>query len=157
MTNTTYSAFAFLEQLFSLINKRNVDIAYSKKKKKKSVPSASGLSVKSWLLQVTNVKWGPLLFFIFCSLNPSENLTSRLHYLLWGQWSRDFLDKRTSYSDQQTKIQEIPKWRSWTRKMNTKRLLHCLDYKRNDNIATNCSHNFLPVVCLLYLPPDQTF
>ena len=32
--------------------------------------------------------------------------------------------------------------------------LHCLDYKRNDNIATNCSHNFLPVVCLLYLPPD---
>ena len=29
------------------------------------------------------------------------------YYLLWGQWSRDFLDKRTSYLDQQTKIQEI--------------------------------------------------
>ena len=31
MTNTPYSAFAFLEQLFPLINKRNVDIAYIKK------------------------------------------------------------------------------------------------------------------------------
>ena len=29
MTNTLYIAFAFLEQLFSLINNRNVDIAYS--------------------------------------------------------------------------------------------------------------------------------
>ena len=33
MTNTPYIAFAFLEQLFSLINNlnRNVDIAYSKR------------------------------------------------------------------------------------------------------------------------------
>ena len=29
MTNTPYSAFAFFEQLFSLINNWNVDIAYS--------------------------------------------------------------------------------------------------------------------------------
>ena len=29
MTNTLYIAFAFLEQLLSLINSRNVDIAYS--------------------------------------------------------------------------------------------------------------------------------
>ena len=57
---------------------------------------------------------------IFCSLNPSENLTSCLHYKLWGGGGRGgrggkgseegiFLDKRTSYSDQQTKIREIPK------------------------------------------------
>ena len=29
MTNTLYIAFAFLEQMFSLINNQNVDIAYS--------------------------------------------------------------------------------------------------------------------------------
>ena len=29
ITNTPYIAFAFLEQLFSLINNRNLDIAYS--------------------------------------------------------------------------------------------------------------------------------
>ena len=29
MTNTLYIAFAFLEQLFSLINNQNVDIVYS--------------------------------------------------------------------------------------------------------------------------------
>ena len=29
MTNTLHIAFAFLEQLFSLINNQNVDIAYS--------------------------------------------------------------------------------------------------------------------------------
>ena len=29
MTNTLYIAFVFLEQLFSLINNQNVDIAYS--------------------------------------------------------------------------------------------------------------------------------
>ena len=28
MTNTSYIAFAFLEQLFSLINNQNVDTAY---------------------------------------------------------------------------------------------------------------------------------
>ena len=28
MTNTSYIAFAFLEQLFSLINNRNVDTTY---------------------------------------------------------------------------------------------------------------------------------
>ena len=31
MTNTQYNAFAFLEQLFLLINKWNVDIVYSEK------------------------------------------------------------------------------------------------------------------------------
>ena len=31
MTNTQYNAFAFLEQLFSLINKWNEDIAYGEK------------------------------------------------------------------------------------------------------------------------------
>ena len=30
MTNTPYTAFALVEQLFSLINNRNVDIAYGK-------------------------------------------------------------------------------------------------------------------------------
>ena len=34
MTNTLYSTFAFLEQLFSIINNWNVDIAYSNLKKK---------------------------------------------------------------------------------------------------------------------------
>ena len=33
MTNTPYSAFTFLEQLFSLINNRNVNIAYGNRKK----------------------------------------------------------------------------------------------------------------------------
>ena len=33
MTNTPYSTFAFREQLFSIINNRNVDIKYSNKKK----------------------------------------------------------------------------------------------------------------------------
>ena len=33
MTNTPYSKFEFLEQLFSLINNRNVDISYSNRKK----------------------------------------------------------------------------------------------------------------------------
>ena len=33
MSNTLYSKFAFLEQLFSLINNRNVDIAYSNRRK----------------------------------------------------------------------------------------------------------------------------
>ena len=32
MTNTLYSEFVFLEQLFSLINNRNVDIAYNNRK-----------------------------------------------------------------------------------------------------------------------------
>ena len=36
MTNTPYSTFAFLEQLFSIINNWNVDIVYSIKKKKKN-------------------------------------------------------------------------------------------------------------------------
>ena len=31
--NTLYSKFAFLEQLFSLINNRNVDISYSNRRK----------------------------------------------------------------------------------------------------------------------------
>ena len=34
MTNTRYSTFAFLEQLFSIINNWNVDIVYSNLKKK---------------------------------------------------------------------------------------------------------------------------
>ena len=38
ITNTLYSAFAFLEQLFSLINNQNVDIAYSNKLLKKLRP-----------------------------------------------------------------------------------------------------------------------
>ena len=33
MSNTPYSNFAFLEQLFSLINNQNVDIPYSKRRK----------------------------------------------------------------------------------------------------------------------------
>ena len=33
MTNTPYSTFAFLEQLFSIINNRDVDIAYRNLKK----------------------------------------------------------------------------------------------------------------------------
>ena len=33
MSNTLYSKFAFLEQLFSLINNRNVDISYSNRRK----------------------------------------------------------------------------------------------------------------------------
>ena len=33
MSNTLYSKFAFLEQLFSLINNRNVDITYSNRRK----------------------------------------------------------------------------------------------------------------------------
>jgi len=33
MTNTLYSTFAVLEQMFSIINNRNVDIKYSNKKK----------------------------------------------------------------------------------------------------------------------------
>ena len=37
MTNTPYSTFAYLEQLFSLINNRNVDIAYTRKKLKISL------------------------------------------------------------------------------------------------------------------------
>ena len=36
MTNTRYSTFAFLEQLFSIINNWNVDIVYSIKKKIKN-------------------------------------------------------------------------------------------------------------------------
>ena len=32
MTNTLYREFVFLEQLFSLINNRNVDIAYNNRK-----------------------------------------------------------------------------------------------------------------------------
>ena len=35
MTNTLYSTFAFLEQLFSIINNWNVDIVYNNYKKKK--------------------------------------------------------------------------------------------------------------------------
>ena len=35
MRNTLYISFAFLEQLFSLINNQNVDIAYSNKLLKK--------------------------------------------------------------------------------------------------------------------------
>ena len=41
ITNTPYSVFAFLEQLFSLINNRDVDIAYSSLRKnylKKTTP-----------------------------------------------------------------------------------------------------------------------
>ena len=34
MTNTWYSTFAFLEQLFSIINNWNVDIVYSNLEKK---------------------------------------------------------------------------------------------------------------------------
>ena len=37
MTNTPYSTFAFLEQLFSIINNWNVDIVYSIKNKKKKL------------------------------------------------------------------------------------------------------------------------
>ena len=37
-TNILYIAFAFLEQLFSLINNQNVDIAYSNKLLKKLRP-----------------------------------------------------------------------------------------------------------------------
>ena len=33
MSNTLYSKFTFLEQLFSLINNRNVDIVYSNRRK----------------------------------------------------------------------------------------------------------------------------
>ena len=33
MSNTLYSKFAFLEQLYSLINNRNVDITYSNRRK----------------------------------------------------------------------------------------------------------------------------
>ena len=36
MTDTLYSEFAFLEQLFSLINNWNVDIAYTVIEKKKT-------------------------------------------------------------------------------------------------------------------------
>ena len=63
MTNTTYSAFAFLEQLFSLINKRNVDIAYSKKKKKKEC--AISLRFVSQIMTVTGYQCKMGTFTIF--------------------------------------------------------------------------------------------
>ena len=82
MTNTQYNAFAFLEQLFSLINKWNVDIAYSEKNE-----CAITLTFVSQIMTVTGYQYNIRTFtiFTFCSLNPSENLTSRLLYLLWGE------------------------------------------------------------------------
>ena len=62
MTNTTYSAFAFLEQLFSLINKRKVDIAYSKKKKKEC---ATSLRFVSQIMTVTGYQCKMGTFTIF--------------------------------------------------------------------------------------------
>ena len=61
MSNTLYSKFAFLEQLLSLINNRNVDIAYSNRRK----------LLKISLQYIRHLKFGhknaTSAFYVYCS------------------------------------------------------------------------------------------
>ena len=68
MTNKyTNSKFAFLEQLFSLINNQNVDIAYSNRKKLlKNFPSVLKTILKFGYKNATSA------LYVYCSLKTVQ-------------------------------------------------------------------------------------
>ena len=69
MTNTPYIAVAFLEQLFSLINNRSVDIAYSNKK---NYSLHFPFSTKNTSLVKFGYKIATSALYVYCSLKTIQ-------------------------------------------------------------------------------------